>query len=211
MLAQERAPVPPVALGCRRDPGGSEHVADQGGRDVDPELAQLADDPHVVPTGVLARQSQDQLAHMTVDRRAAGTPVRVRPVVGDQAPMPAQQRLRSHRERPPRATRQHPAERGQEQPVARREPRSPDLPAQDRQLVAQHQDLKLLGALAAPEQHHQLEQTTGKDVDQRQDQEPPPEDKNARRYLGRNSARRCRPAAEPSLCTPRPNSQHRPG
>jgi hypothetical protein len=79
----------------------------------------------------------------------------LRPVSGDQPPIPAQQRLRSDRERRPRATREHPAERSQQQPVARLEPRSPDLPPQDRQLVAQHQDLQLLGALPAPEEHHQ--------------------------------------------------------
>jgi hypothetical protein len=32
-------------------------------------------------------------------------------VAGDEPPMPAQERLRPHRERHPRATRQHPAER----------------------------------------------------------------------------------------------------
>jgi hypothetical protein len=76
VLAQERAPVQLVALGCRRHTGCPEQVAHQRGRDVDPELAQLADDPDVAPASVLARQPQDQLAHLAVDRRSARTPVR---------------------------------------------------------------------------------------------------------------------------------------
>jgi hypothetical protein len=92
--------------------------------------------------------------------------------------MPAQQRLRPHQERPPRATRQHPAECSQEKPVAWRELRPPHLPPQDRQLMPQHQDLKLLRALTAPEQHDQLEQTACKDVHQRRKQEQPPRRRN---------------------------------
>src|SRR6266511_2156080 len=64
VLAQERAPVRLATLGCRWNTGCPEHVAHQCGGDVDPELAQLADDPEVAPAVVLARQSQDQLAHL---------------------------------------------------------------------------------------------------------------------------------------------------
>jgi hypothetical protein len=45
--------------------------------------------------------------------------------------------------------------------------------------MPQHEDLKLLRALAACEQHDQLEQAAGKDVHQRHDQEQPPEDGTA--------------------------------
>jgi hypothetical protein len=76
---------------------------------------------------------------------------------GDQPPMPAQERLRPHQERLPGATRQHPAERSQEKPVTRGELRPLHLPPHDRELVPQNQDLQLLRALAAPEQHDQLE------------------------------------------------------
>jgi hypothetical protein len=139
--------------------------------DVDPELAQLANDPDVAPAAILARQPQNKPAHLAVDWRSTGTPVRIRPVAGDEPTMPAQERLRPDHERPPRPTRQHPAERSQQQPVIRRELRPPHLPPQDRQLVPQHQDLELLRALATREQHDQLEQTAGEDVHQRHDQE----------------------------------------
>src|SRR5438093_315727 len=49
MLAQERSPARPVALRRRRDTCRSEDVAYQRRGDVNAELAQLADDPHVAP------------------------------------------------------------------------------------------------------------------------------------------------------------------
>jgi hypothetical protein len=159
------------------------------------------------PAAVLARQPQDQGAHLSVDRWPAGTPVRIRPMSGDEPPVPAQQRLRFHREGSPRATRHRPAERGQQQPIARRELRPPHLSPQDRQLVPQHEDLELLRALAAPEQHHQLEQTADEEVHHRHGQAQPPEDGKRRRYpdLSR-SRRRAQSGAEPGLCTPRPTA-----
>jgi hypothetical protein len=60
VLAQERAPVLLVALGRRRNTRRSQDVAYQRGGDADAEFAQLADDPDIAPTGVLARQSQDE-------------------------------------------------------------------------------------------------------------------------------------------------------
>jgi hypothetical protein len=65
--------------------------------------------------------------------------------------MPAQERFRPHAEGMPRAARQHPTERREQQPVAGLEPRPASMPAQHRQLVTQHKDLQLLRALAAPE------------------------------------------------------------
>ena len=47
----------------------------------------------------------------------------------------------------------------------RLEPRLADLPAQDRQLVAEHENLELLRTIAAREQHDQLQQPTDDDVE----------------------------------------------
>jgi hypothetical protein len=55
--------------------------------------------------------------------------------------MPAQERLRPHQESVPRAARQHPAQRRQQQSVVRLESRLPGLSAKDRQLVAEHKNL----------------------------------------------------------------------
>ena len=50
---------------------------------------------------VLAREPKDQLPYLVVDRWPARPPVRVSPAVGDQLPVPAQQRLRRNEERVP--------------------------------------------------------------------------------------------------------------
>ena len=44
------------------------------------------------------------------------------------------------------------------------EPRLADLPAKDRQLVAEHENLKLLRPLTTPNEHDQLKQATEHDV-----------------------------------------------
>jgi len=53
--------------------------------------------------------------------------------------------------------RKHPAQRRQEHSVVRLEARPPDLAAENRQLVAEHEDLQLLGSIAAAEEHDELE------------------------------------------------------
>jgi hypothetical protein len=75
-----------------------------------PSLRSSADDPQIAPRVVLAREPQDQLAQVDVDRRTTGTPVRVRPLASDESPMPTQQGLRPDHKRSPRSTWQHPAE-----------------------------------------------------------------------------------------------------
>jgi hypothetical protein len=49
-------------------------------------------------------------------------------------------------------------------PVVRLEPRPPDLPAKNRQLVPEHEDLKLLRPVTAPEQNDQLQQPADNSV-----------------------------------------------
>jgi hypothetical protein len=151
-----------------------EDVPDRGSRDRDAELAQLASDPQVAPTAVLAREPQDQLAHLTADWRPSGTAVRVGPAAGDQLPMPAQQRLRLNHERLPAASRQDPAQRREQQPVVRLESRLTDLPTEDRQLVPEHENLELLRPVTPSEEHDQLQQPTDDGVQQRYKQRRPP-------------------------------------
>jgi hypothetical protein len=76
----------------------------------------------------------------------------------------------------PRATRQYPAERRQQETVRRRELRPPRLASQDRQLVAQRKNLQLLRAVAAYEQNDQLEQPAGEHKHKRHDQRESPKD-----------------------------------
>ena len=141
-----------------------------------PSFAQFAGDPDVAPARVLACQPQHEFAQLAADRRSAGTPMRIGPVVRNEPAMPAQERFRPHHECLPRTARQHPTERREQQPVARLEARPVRLPTQDRQRVARHEDLQLFRALAAPEQHDQLEQPADDDVHERQAQGRPPQD-----------------------------------
>jgi len=45
------------------------------------------------------------------------------------------------------------------------EPRPVDLAAKNRQLVAEHENLQLLGSVAAADKHNQLQQAADDDVD----------------------------------------------
>jgi len=204
VLSQERAPVELVTLRRRRETGPLEDVTHERGRDGDPELAQLADDADVAPVAVFARELQDELAHGLLERRPARRSTRVGPATGDKPSMPAQQRLRRDQHRMPRATRQHAAEGRQQETVRRRELRPPRLASQDRQLVAQDENLQLLGAVAAHEQNDQFEQPAGEDINERHDQREPPKD-------GMPTLSRPSPimpsgmeaSHRPSFCTPR--------
>ena len=61
----------------------------------------------------------------------------------------------------------------------RLEARPADLAAEDRQLVAEHEDLQLLGSIAAAEEHDELEQATDDDVEGGHKQRRPPADGDA--------------------------------
>jgi hypothetical protein len=78
--------------------------------------------------------------------------------------VPAQQRLRLHEEARPAGLGQHAADRGQQGTVGGLQPESWDLAAQDGELVAQHQNLKVLGAITASEQCEQLDGAAQREV-----------------------------------------------
>ena len=118
----------------------------------------------IAPARVLARESEDHLAHLPADRRPALATVRIRPAPSYQPAMPGQERLRPYRERSPGKARKHPAERRQQDPVLRFEARPPGLAATNRQLVPEHENLELLGSIATAEEHDELEQATDDDV-----------------------------------------------
>jgi hypothetical protein len=93
-----------------------------------------------------------------------------------------------HQESVPRAARQHPAERSQQHSVVRLESRLPSLPAEDRQLVAEHENLQFLRSVAASDEHDQLQQPADDDVQGwRKHRRPPADGRDARRYRRINS------------------------
>jgi len=140
----------------------------RGRRNSDAETLQFADDPPVTPSRVLACQSNNQRLDAPIERRPP-RPVRIGPAPPDQLAVPAKQRRRADRQARPRTLRQSPRKRGEDRSIDRTEPRSLRLPAQDRQLMPEHQDLELLRALRPAQQHDQLNQTTKRQIDERPD------------------------------------------
>jgi len=60
--------------------------------------------------------------------------------------------------------RQDATDRGKQRPVGGLRPGTWSLAAQDRELVAQHQDLEVLGGVAAGDQREQLDGATQREV-----------------------------------------------
>ncbi len=81
--------------------------------------------------------------------------------------MPAKQRLGPHAERRPPLPRHKPARRGEPGPIGLLEARSRLVAAQDLELMAQHQDLDLLGLAAPEDQHHEREHATASEIRER--------------------------------------------
>jgi len=71
--------------------------------------------------------------------------------------MPAQQRLRGDDEARPAGSWQHAADRGEQGTVGWFQLGSRNLAAEHDELVAQHQDLQILGSIAADEQAQELD------------------------------------------------------
>jgi hypothetical protein len=156
VLTQELPPRELASLRRRRQPMAPKNRAHRCRRHADTEAPQLADDPPVTPARVLASEPHNQRLGATIDRRPSLASARIRPAPPDQLAVPAQQRRRTHRQARPRTSRQCARERSQDRPVDGPKLHSARLPAQDRQLMPEHQDLELLRALRSAQQHHQL-------------------------------------------------------
>ena len=120
--------------------------------------------PLVAPAGVLVSEADDQVLDVAVQLRPAGVAVGVGPGAGDEAPVPAQQRVRLHKEARPADSGQHPADRGEHGPVSGFELGSGNLATQHGELMAQDEDLKILGSITASEQREQLDGAAQREV-----------------------------------------------
>jgi hypothetical protein len=121
---------------------------------VNPTLRHSAEalDALVAPPRVLRSEADDQLLHLRAQRWPAGVAVRVGPGACDQPPVPAQQRLRLHKEGRPSGPGQDAADRGKQGPGGGLELRTWGLAAQDGELVAKDEDLQVLGGVTASKQ-----------------------------------------------------------
>jgi hypothetical protein len=121
----------------------------------------------VAPIRILATEPKDQLPPRRVERRPARLRVRVGPAAGDELPVPAQQRLRPDAEVRLDLPGQPAAQRRQQRAVSPLQRRPRCLPAQDRQLMPQNQDLQPLRAAPTRKQPHQPKQAPHGQLDER--------------------------------------------
>ncbi len=151
--AQELRPARAYPPRCRPEARAAQHGRDRGGRDADAELEQLTLDTHVAPAWILSRQPLNQTAHLGRKRGTTGPATVPAPIPVPQRPVPAPQRLRIERKAgPPPLGWKQPAGRGEQGSVDRRVLRPLLSTLEDRELVAQDDDLKL--ALTATASEH---------------------------------------------------------
>ncbi len=146
-----------------------EQAADRRRPDPDPELAQLASDPDAAPAGVLPSQPEDELTDLGIDRRPSRpTGPAVGPLPPDQLAVPAQERRRRHDERDPAFARDRSARHREEDPVHSPEPRRATPSLENPELVAQDEDLEVLGAtvLTTPATDDEARESTNTEVEQ---------------------------------------------
>ena len=123
-----------------------EDPADRRGADAVAECEQLALDPHVPPARVLPRHPHHQGDQDIVGRWPSG-PVRVGPSSADEAAMPAQDRVRSDQVMTTQCSGQPCDEGGEHGPVRPVQPWFQVGAKEPRDLVAQHEELDVLGAI----------------------------------------------------------------
>src|SRR5436190_681365 len=124
-----------------------------------PSLASSATDPPMAPARILPQEPQHQLPNLCRQARPSTLAYRLSPFPTNERLMPAQKRPRSHQEHASRRARQVTRRGRQQCPINRPEFWSHDLPAQDLELVAQHQQLDVF--------HMQSPTATNKRAEQR--------------------------------------------
>ena len=130
------------------------------------EAGQLAVHPAVSPGRVLPGQPQHQITDLLASRRAA-RPGRVGPLAGNQTAVPGQQSPRRHQPTSSQRCREQPGQCRQDRPVGPVRLGPGHLAAEHHHLLAQRQDLRVLGRLTAAQQdqpandpdHDQVQQT----------------------------------------------------
>jgi hypothetical protein len=131
-------------LRCRRDLQGFEDPADGGCADPIAEFQQFALDPPVSPAVILGGEPLDQRGDIGADRRPS-RPMRVGPLAGDEAAMPAQDGAGGDQPVHPQPRGQEPDQRGEDRPVGPVQPGPRMGSAQHGDLMPQHQELGVLG------------------------------------------------------------------
>jgi hypothetical protein len=116
---------------------------DRARSDPDPELAELALDPHAPPPRALPAQAQDQISSVAIQRGSTRGSLAVGPHPPEELAVPAKKRLRPDHERGPPIPRERPARRGEERSTPVAKLWTADRPAEDLHLVAEDGVLEL--------------------------------------------------------------------
>src|SRR5712692_7347685 len=91
--------------------------------------------------------------------------MRVGPVLGDESSMPTQQRVGLHDEDRPAVTAEYASECGDDRAVVGFEAWMHDLALQYGELMTQHEDLDIFGAIRPAAQHQQVDHEPDKTVE----------------------------------------------
>jgi hypothetical protein len=148
-----------------RQAPGAQDAADRRGGDAMAQAAQLALDPLVSPRRVLGGQPHDQSGQAVADRRPARRPG-LAPFTGGQTAMPPQDGARGDQPADTQLPGQNPDERGQHCAVSPVQARFRNSTPQHGDLMAEHQDLGVLGGAAAGEKHEPGQYPAEHQVDQ---------------------------------------------
>ena len=148
-----------------------EHSSDRRRRDADPETLQLSLNAQVAPARVLSGETNDQGPCVGRDGWATSTASRIGPASGYEPSVPPQQCLGRHHEGGPAPARQEPGGGAEEYPVGVAQPGTGDLALKDRQLVAEHYQLEILGSVGAESKKDEREHALRQDVDDGQNQD----------------------------------------
>lgn len=131
----------------------------------DAELLQLPDDAQVAPAGILTSKPHDQLDGISRERRSPGS-MGIAPAAADESTMPAKDRLWRDEERRPPLPWHQPRQDCDQCPVRPRELGPSYLTAKDSQLLAEHQDLRVLGDGVHATDPYELDQVADQAVEE---------------------------------------------
>jgi hypothetical protein len=167
---QELPPGRADATGRRAEAASAKHRGDGRGRDVDPELQELASDPQVAPSRVLPAEAKDQVLDRWIERGATGGAGAAPEPCPRELSVPPEEGVGPDQEAPPPVPGEQPGSRGQERSIGPGVARSRPSPTENLELVAEHRGLEITFIEAAA--HEQTEQAAEEPVPQGQEHRP---------------------------------------
>ena len=167
LCPDELRPNRPTPARCRTKTAVLQDPGDRARSEMCAELDELTFDATVAPPRVLGRQSHHQSSRLLIDGGTTWTPVCIGPASGHETTVPGQQGGRCDREGCPAGPGEKAAERGEQRPVSRLELDTGDSTSEDRHLVAQSEQLDLVGLFRACHHDDQLEETTDCEIGER--------------------------------------------